>query len=71
MLNRTEKGKKMKTKQNIIDDILDSGANYVKTTVSNEACAVSIAVRDIENIDYLPDDFEWCACADGLDEEDY
>jgi len=59
------------TKQEIIKYILESNAKYVKTTISNEACAVSIAVRDIENIDYLPENFEWSECSTGLDEEDY
>lgn len=61
----------MKTKQEAINEILESGAEYVITTVSNEACAVSIAIRDIENIDDLPEDFEWVECLIGLDEKDY
>lgn len=61
----------MKTKQEVINEILESGAAYVRTSVSNEACAVSIAIRDIENIDYLPEGFEWVECSTGLDEEDY
>ena len=61
----------MKTKQEIIKQILESGAVYVKTTVSNESCAVSVAIRDIENIDDLPEGFEWVQCSTGLNEEDY
>lgn len=61
----------MKTKQEFIDEILGSGAAYVKTSISKEACAVSIAIRDIDCIDYLPSDFEWVECSTGLDEEDY
>ena len=61
----------MKTKQMIIDEILESGAKYVKTSVSTEACATAIAIRDIDCIDYLPSDFEWTECSTGLDEEDY
>ena len=61
----------MTTKKEIINDILESGAKYVKTSVSNEACAVAIAIRDIEGVDDLPQDFEWTECSTGLDEEDY
>ena len=61
----------MKTKQEIINEILESGAAYVKTSVSNESCAASIAIRDIEGIDDLPAEFEWLECSTGLDEEDY
>ena len=63
--------KTLETKQLIIDVILDSGAKYVKTSISNESCAISIAIRDIENIDDLPDDFVWSECSTGLDEDDY
>lgn len=58
-------------KQEIINEILESGAKYVKTSVSNESCAVSIAIRDIEGVDELQSDFEWTECSTGLDEEDY
>ena len=58
-------------KQEIINGILESGAKYVKTSVSNESCAVAIAIRDIEDSAYLPSDFEWTECSTGLDEEDY
>ncbi len=61
----------MKTKQEIINEILESDAKYVKTSISNESCAIAIAIRDIEDIDCLPDNFEWSECATGLDEEDY
>jgi hypothetical protein len=61
----------MKTKQEIIDDILESGANYIKTSISSESCAVAIAIRDIQGTDHLPDDFEWVECSAGLNEEDY
>ena len=61
----------MKTKQMIIDEILDSGAAYVKTSISTEACATAIAIRDIEDIGDLPEGFEWVECSTGLDEEDY
>ena len=61
----------MKTKQEIINEILESGAKYVKTSVSNESCAVAIAIMDIEVIDGLPIDFEWSECSTGLDEDDY
>lgn len=61
----------MKTKQIIIDEILESGAKYVKTSISNESCAIAIAIRDIEDADYFPEDFEWTECSTGLDEEDY
>ena len=62
---------KMKTKQEIINEILESGAKYVRTSVSNEACASAIAIRDIEGVDDLPNDFEWVECSTGLNEEDY
>jgi len=58
-------------KSKMIDEILESGAKYVKTSISSESCAVSIAVADIECVDYLPDNFEWSKCSVGLDEEDY
>lgn len=61
----------MKTKQEIINEILESGAVYVKTSVSPESCAVAIAIRDIEDVDDLPVNFEWEICSIGLDEEDY
>ncbi len=61
----------MKTKQEIIDDILESGARYITTSISAESCAVSIAIRDIKNADCLPSDFEWNEHSIGLDEEDY
>lgn len=61
----------MKTKQDIINEILESDAKYVKTSISNESCATAIAIRDIEDIDYLPVSFEWTECATGLDEADY
>ena len=59
------------TKAQVIKEILESGAKYVVTSVSNEACAVEIAVRDIECSDDLPDDFDWSERLTGLDEEDY
>ncbi len=58
-------------KEQVINDILESGAKYVATSVSNESCAVEIAVRDIECIDELPDNFEWSERSTGLEEEDY
>ena len=58
-------------KQEIIDSILKSGAKYVSTSISNESCAVSIAIRDIEGVDDLPENFEWVERSTGLDEEDY
>jgi len=61
----------MKTKQVIINEILESGAKYVKTSISNESCATAIAIRDIEDADCFTDDFEWTECATGLDEDDY
>jgi len=61
----------MKTKQEIINEILESGAKYAKTSISNESCAIAIAIRDIEDADCLPDGFEWTECSTGLDEEDY
>jgi hypothetical protein len=61
----------MTTKQEIIDDILESGAKYVKTSISNEPCATAIAIRDIQDVDDLPDNFEWDECSTGLDEDDY
>jgi len=61
----------MKNKQDIIDEILESGAKYVKTSISTESCAISIAIRDIEDVDRLPIDFEWTQCSTGLDEVDY
>ena len=61
----------MGTKQEIIYEILESGAKYVKTSISREPCAISIAIRDIEDADHLPSDFEWTECSTGLDEGDY
>jgi len=61
----------MKTKQEIINEILESGARYIKTSISIESCANVIAIRDIKDIDSLPDDFEWTKCSIGLDEDDY
>jgi len=61
----------MKTKQEIINEILESGAVYVKTSISRESCAVAIAIRDIEDIDSMPIDFEWSECSTGLNEDDY
>ena len=61
----------MKTKQEIITEILESGAQYVKTSVSRESCAITIAIRDIEDIDNLPENFKWTECTTGLDEDDY
>ena len=63
--------KTLETKEDMINSILDSGAKYVKTSVSLEACAVSIAISDIEGLDELPNDFYWVECSNGLDEEDY
>lgn len=60
-----------KSKKQIINEILESAARYVKTSISTESCAVSIAIRDIEDADCLPDNFEWEECSVGLDEEDY
>ena len=54
-----------------IKDILNSGAKYVQTTISREACAVTIAIKDIKDADDFPADFEWTECAIGLDVEDY
>jgi len=59
------------TKQKIIDEIVNSGAKHVRTAVSVESCAVEIAIRDIEDIDCLPDNFWWKEMSTGLDEEDY
>ena len=61
----------MINKSDVIAEILASGAEYVKTSVSNEPCAVAIAIRDIEYVDDLPSDFEWSKCSTGLDEGDY
>ena len=62
----------MKTKQEIINEILESNAKYVRTKFSLEPCAVSIAIHDIECSDVpLENDFWWEKCAIGLDEEDY
>ncbi len=61
----------MKTKQEIINDILESGAVYVKTSISLESCAVAIAIRDIKDIDAFPVNFKWKICSTGLDEDDY
>ena len=63
----------MKTKQDIINEILDSGAKYVSTTISPESCAVSIAIRDIEDVDdsLITEDFEWVERSIGLNESDY
>jgi len=61
----------MKTKQEVINEILESGTKYVKTSISIESCAISIAIRDIEDADCLPVDFEWTECSIGLDEDDY
>ena len=63
----------MKTKQDIINEILDSGAKYVSTTISPESCAVSIAIRDIEGVDdsLITEDFEWVERSIGLNESDY
>lgn len=61
----------MKTKQVIIKEILESGAKYVKTSVSNESCATAVAIRDIESVDDIPENFEWSECSTGLDEDDY
>jgi hypothetical protein len=61
----------MKTKQEIINEILESDAQYVKTSISTESCAVAIAIRDIQDIDNLPANFEWTRCSAGLDEDDY
>ena len=54
-----------------IEAILSSGAKYVQTTISNEACAVAIAIKDIEDAESFPADFEWNECAIGLDVDDY
>lgn len=62
---------KSQSKEAIIEEMEKSGATYVKTSVSNEACAVSIAIKDIQAIDQLPDNFNWSECSTGLDEEDY
>ncbi len=61
----------MKTKQEIINEILESGVKYVKTTFSREACAVSIAISDIQNDDRTLEGFEWSECSTGLNEDDY
>jgi hypothetical protein len=61
----------MKTKQEFIDAILESGAKYVETSISTESCATAIAIRDIECAEYFPDGFEWSECSTGLDENDY
>jgi hypothetical protein len=59
------------SKNEIINEILESGAKYVKTSVSNEACAVDIAIRDIECIDDLPNNLWWSCESYGLNEDDY
>ncbi len=59
------------TKEQVINEILESGAKYVVTSISNESCAVEIAVRDINGADELPVDFEWSERSTGLDEEGY
>lgn len=63
----------MKTKQEVINKILKSGAKYVKTSISIEPCSVSIAVNDIENADdcMITNDFYWTECAIGLGDGDY
>lgn len=63
----------MKTKQEIIYEILESGAKYVKTTISPESCAIEIAIRDIEGVDdrEITEEFEWIEQTIGLDEDDY
>ena len=61
----------LELKKQIINDILESGARYVKTSISTESCAIAIAIRDIEDADYVPYDFEWEAQSTGLNEEDY
>ncbi len=60
----------MKSKHDIISEILESGAKYVTTTISPESCAVSIAIRDIENVDdhiFKSQRCEWSKCSTGLD----
>ncbi len=64
----------MITKQEAINNILESGAKYIKTSVSNESCATAIAIRDIEAIDddiFDSQEFWFEECSTGLDEEDY
>lgn len=71
-IERTEKEAiEAENKEQIISEILESGAKYVTTSISNEACATSIAIRDIKNADFFPDNFEWSEKSTGLDEEDY
>ena len=62
---------KISTKEEIINEILESDARYIKTSISSESCAVSIAIQDIRDVDGLPDDFYWQECSTGLDEGDY
>jgi hypothetical protein len=65
----------MKTKEEIINEILESGAVYVKTSISTQSCATSIAIRDIEDADHFNEQFGenfwWEEQSTGLDEEDY
>lgn len=61
----------MKTKQQLIKEILQSGAKYIATSVSNESCAIDIAIEDLKNIDDIPLDFWWEERPTGLNKEDY
>lgn len=58
-------------KEQAIEQILESDAKYVVTSISNESCAVEIAIRDIEAVEDFPSNFEWSERSTGLDEEDY
>lgn len=58
-------------KKKVINEIIESGAKYVVTSVSREPCAVAIAIQDIEGVDDFPCNFEWRECSTGLNECDY
>lgn len=63
----------IKNKQELIAEILESGARYVSTSISLEPCAVAIAIQDIEDsdADFKAMDFWWEERSTGLDESDY
>lgn len=58
-------------KQLIISEILKSGAKYVKTSISYESCSIDIAIRDINGVDDLPENFQWEEQTTGLNDGDY
>lgn len=65
----------LKTKEEAIEELLESGSAYVRTNISQEACAVEIAINDIKGVDdrlYNEKQPFWFeACSTGLDWEDY